>query len=147
MIQTLAGTAPGAGLVSASPPAGNLIPVGLLLLAAATLAAVIIVLSMLVGPRRSRAGSTPYECGSIPFVSARHPFSVKFYIVAMLFILFDVEAAFLFPWAVAFRRAVDLGEAGPGAVFVLVEMLVFLGILVAGLVYVWRRGALEWGAK
>ncbi|HJQ99393.1 MAG TPA: NADH-quinone oxidoreductase subunit A [Candidatus Polarisedimenticolaceae bacterium] len=82
---------------------------------------------------------TPYECGARPFEPVeRHRFSVKFYLVAMLFILFDVEVAFLFPWAVTFRGFAE------NKLFVLGEMGVFLGILVAGFVYVWKRGALEW---
>ena len=82
---------------------------------------------------------TPYECGSKPFEPVeRHRFSVKFYLVAMLFILFDIEAAFLVPWAVTFR------EFSAQKLFVLGEMAVFLGILVAGFLYLWWRGALDW---
>ena len=82
---------------------------------------------------------TPYECGSRPFESVdRHRFSVKFFLVAMLFILFDIEAAFLIPWAVTFKSF----AAHKG--FVLGEMAVFLVILVAGYLYLWWRGALEW---
>jgi NADH-quinone oxidoreductase subunit A len=87
----------------------------------------------------TRTDTTPYECGSRPFEPvAKHRFSVKFYLVAMLFILFDIEAAFLLPWAVTFNDF----AANKG--FVLAEMGVFLGILVAGYIYLWRRGALEW---
>ena len=82
---------------------------------------------------------TPYECGMEPFEKVeRHRFSIHFYRVAMLFILFDIEAAFLYPWAVTFRDFAD------DKIFVLGEMGVFLGILVLGFVYVWKRGALEW---
>jgi NADH-quinone oxidoreductase subunit A len=83
--------------------------------------------------------TSPYECGSRPFEAVdKHRFSVKFFLVAMLFILFDIEAAFLIPWAVTFKTfAANTG-------FVLGEMAVFLAILVAGYVYLWRRGALEW---
>ena len=82
---------------------------------------------------------TPYECGMRPYESvARHRFPVHFYLVAMLFILFDIEAAFLYPWAVTFR------DFAADKMFVLGEMAVFLGILVVGFVYVWKRGALEW---
>jgi NADH-quinone oxidoreductase subunit A len=82
---------------------------------------------------------TPYECGARPFEPMENQrFSVKFYLVAMLFILFDIEAAFLIPWAVTFK-----GFAGQ-KLFVLGEMTVFLGILVAGYLYLWWRGALEW---
>ncbi|GAB4231227.1 MAG: NADH-quinone oxidoreductase subunit A [Methyloligellaceae bacterium] len=76
-----------------------------------------------------------YECGFKAFDDARMKFDVRFYLVALLFIIFDLEVAFLFPWAVAFREA---GEAGFWAV------MVFLGILTIGFVYEWRKGALEW---
>ena len=89
--------------------------------------------------RKARIDTTPYECGARPFERIeKHRFSVKFYLVAMLFILFDIEAAFLIPWAVTFKRFAD------ARLFVLGEMAVFLGILVAGYVYLWWRGALEW---
>ena len=82
---------------------------------------------------------TPYECGSRPFEPVdHHRFSVKFYLVAMIFILFDIEAAFLVPWAVTFKQFTAQ------KLFVLGEMAVFLGILVAGFLYLWKRGALEW---
>src|SRR5262249_1169605 len=77
----------------------------------------------------------PYECGVDPIGDARERFSVRFYIVAMLFLVFDVETIFLFPWAVIYDRL---------ALFGLVEMLVFIGILVVGYYYAWRKGALEW---
>ena len=77
----------------------------------------------------------PYECGVDPIGDARDRFSVRFYIVAMLFLIFDVETIFLFPWAVIYDRL---------AVFGLAEMLLFIGILVVGYYYAWRKGALEW---
>ena len=113
----------------------------LLIVGMATVVALsMIVLSYLFGrPRRSAVDGSPYECGSTPFNAARkHRFSVHFYLVAVLFILFDIEAAFLFPWAVTFRAfAAD-------RLFVLGEMAVFLGILIAGFAYLWKRGALDW---
>ena len=82
---------------------------------------------------------SPYECGMSPYDSIdKHRFSIHFYLVAMLFILFDIEAAFLFPWAVTFK------DFASDKLFVLGEMGVFLGILVVGFVYVWKRGALDW---
>ncbi len=82
---------------------------------------------------------SPYECGIKPYRRVqRHRYSIHFYLVAMLFILFDIEVAFLFPWAVTFR------DFAASRMFVLGEMGVFLGILVTGFVYVWKRGALEW---
>ena len=77
----------------------------------------------------------PYECGIDPIGGARERVSVRFYIVAMLFLIFDVEVVFLFPWAVIYDRL---------ALFGLVEMLIFIGILVVGYYYAWRKGALEW---
>jgi NADH-quinone oxidoreductase subunit A len=77
----------------------------------------------------------PYECGIDPVGDARERFSVRFYMVAMLFLIFDVETIFLFPWAVIYDRL---------AIFGLVEMLVFIGVLVVGYYYAWRKGAFEW---
>ena len=77
----------------------------------------------------------PYECGIDPVGDARERFSVRFYMVAMLFLIFDVETIFLFPWAVIYDRL---------ALFGLVEMLVFIGVLVVGYYYAWRKGAFEW---
>ncbi len=77
----------------------------------------------------------PYECGVEPVRDARQRFSVRYYIVAMLFLIFDVETVFLFPWAVQFRQL---------AVFGFIEMAIFIAILIFGYVYAWKRGALEW---
>lgn len=82
----------------------------------------------------------PYECGKDPIGSARERFSVAFYLVAMIFILFDIEAIFLIPWGVVFR---DLARETSGG-FVFVEMLVFLGVLIAGYVYAWKKGVFDW---
>jgi NADH-quinone oxidoreductase subunit A len=112
----------------------------LVLVTAAGLAGVLLLLTSLLGRfRGSRVDRTPYECGMKPYEHVeRHRFSIHFYLVAMLFILFDIEAAFLYPWAVTFRQFADV------RLFVLGEMVVFLGILVIGFVYLWKRGALEW---
>ena len=112
----------------------------LVLAVAALTAGAMLALTHLLGRvRASRVDRTPYECGMPPYEHAgRRRFSIHFYLVAMLFILFDIEVAFLFPWAVTFR---DFAQQ---KLFVLIEMFVFLGILVVGFVYVWRRGALEW---
>lgn len=82
----------------------------------------------------------PYECGIDPIGTPRERFSVKFYLVAVLFILFDIEVVFLYPWAKLFH---SFKAAGQGAL-IFGEMVVFLGVLGLGLVYVWKRGALEW---
>jgi NADH-quinone oxidoreductase subunit A len=99
-------------------------------------AAAILGLSAWVGVKRpSQAKLSPYECGSPPVGSARERFSVSFYLVAMLFILFDVEAVFLYPWAVVFKSLKWFG---------FVEMLLYIAVLLAGYVYVWKKGALDW---
>ena len=105
-------------------------------------AALLIGLSHLLAPHKPTAiKDSPYESGMPPLGNARERFSVKFYLVAMLFIVFDIETVFLFPWATIFR---DGGAPGMGTGFLLVEMLVFMLILAVGYVYVWKRGALEW---
>jgi len=118
----------------------SLVPILMILGMATVIATSMIVLSYLFGKRkRSQVDTTPYECGATPYEPARrHRFSIHFYLVAMLFILFDIEAAFLIPWAVTFR------DFAANRMFVLGEMGVFLGILVLGFVYLWKRGALEW---
>lgn len=98
---------------------------------------VMIGMAYVLGPKsaRSTTHDSPYECGLVPTGDARQRFDVKFYLVAMLFILFDVEIVFLFPWAVMFD---SLGG------FELIGMGIFLMILVVGLAYEWKKGALEW---
>ena len=93
-------------------------------------------IGFLLGPRRPDAEkNSPYECGFEAFEDARMKFDVRFYLVAILFIIFDLEIAFLFPWAIV------LDQIG---LFGLVAMAVFLGILVIGFIYEWKKGALEW---
>ena len=112
------------------------IPILMFLLIAIAFAGGTILMSSLIVPRRSnRVKMSAYECGVDPVGDARDRFSIKFYLVVVLFILFDIEAVFLYPWAVAFRR---LGLYG------LVEMLLFIGILLIGYVYVLKKRALEW---
>lgn len=111
-------------------------PLVLHLLVAAILAGLISTLSVLIGWRRpNRAKQQAYECGMEPTGDAREPFSVKFYLVAMIFILFDVEAIFLYPWAVVFRK---LGPYG------FYEMMIYIAILLVGYFYLWKKGALDW---
>jgi NADH-quinone oxidoreductase subunit A len=96
-----------------------------------------IIASALIGPKRksSKGKSEPYECG-VPLLDSAHGrFNVRYYLVALFFILFDIETVFLIPWALIHK---SLGIAG------LVEMGIFVGVLAAGLAYVWKRGALEW---
>ena len=105
-------------------------------LLAAIIVAVMVSGSMLLGPRkRSPVKDQVFECGNAPSGPARGRFSVHFYLVAILFIVFDVEVVFLYPWAIVFR---SLGVPG------LVEMLLFIGVLAVGLAYVWKKGALAW---
>ncbi|HEU5262674.1 MAG TPA: NADH-quinone oxidoreductase subunit A [Gemmatimonadales bacterium] len=107
-------------------------------------AALLIGLSHLLAPHRPTAlKEAPYESGMPPLGSARERFSVKFYLVAMLFIIFDIETVFLIPWGTIYLRAGAVA-GGPGMGFLLVEMLVFMLILAVGYVYVWKRGALQW---
>jgi NADH-quinone oxidoreductase subunit A len=99
--------------------------------------ALVLLISGRFGPKRPNdAKSSVYECGITPEVDARRRFSVKFYLVAILFVVFDIEVAFMIPWAVTFR---DMSGFG-----VLWQMALFLGVLVVGLVYVIRKGALQW---
>ncbi len=91
--------------------------------------------------RPTAAKSLPYESGMTPLGTARERYDVKFYLVAVLFIVFDIEVVFMMPWAVAFR---SLDLLGLGTLGALIEMAVFVLILVVGYVYVWKRGALEW---
>jgi NADH-quinone oxidoreductase subunit A len=94
------------------------------------------IIGFVLGPQRPDAAkNSPYECGFEAFEDARVQFDVRYYLVAILFILFDLEIAFLFPWAVALR---DIGAPGFWA------MMMFLGILVVGFLYEWKKGALDW---
>ena len=97
---------------------------------------VTLLLSYLVQPKYPEPEKfTTYECGSEPFSDSRMPFPVRYYVIAMLFVIFDIEVIFLYPWAVTFHQ---LGFVG------LVEMLIFIGLFVVAYVYAWRKGALEW---
>ncbi len=95
-----------------------------------------------MGQRKpTRAKLSPYECGMTPVGDSRQRFSVKFYLVAMLFILFDVEAVFIYPWAVILRQLKDQGQGHFG----LWEMLLYIGIFLVGFFYIWKKGVLDWG--
>jgi NADH-quinone oxidoreductase subunit A len=111
-------------------------PVLLFILVGLAVGVAPMVLGKLLGPSRPDPEKlSPYECGFAAFEDARMKFDVRYYLVAILFILFDLEIAFLFPWAVALN---DIGLAG------FLAMMLFLGILVVGFVYEWMKGALEW---
>jgi NADH-quinone oxidoreductase subunit A len=95
-----------------------------------------LIISYLVHPKYPESEKlTTYECGSEPFSDARMPFPVRYYIFAMLFVIFDIEVIFLYPWAVVFSKIELIG---------LIEMLVFIGLFLVAYVYAWRKGALEW---
>jgi NADH-quinone oxidoreductase subunit A len=114
------------------------------LLLAGGIATAIILLSWLIGERKpTRAKLSAYECGMTPVGDSRQRFSVQFYLVAMLFILFDVEAVFLYPWAVILRSLKAQGEG----LFGLAEMFVYIGIVLVGFFYVWKKGVLDWGPE
>ena len=111
-------------------------PVLVQVVIAAAVALGLIAASSALGKRaRSPQKDTPYECGIAPTGSARERFSVKFYLVGMIFILFDIEAVFLYPWAVVFRELKMFG---------FFEMLIFVALIVIGFFYVWKKGALDW---
>ncbi len=114
----------------------NYMPVLIFIIIGAVVGAVFRALGFILGPRRPDSEKdSPYECGFEAFEDARMKFDVRFYLVAILFIIFDLEIAFLFPWAVVLDQ---IGLVG------LVAMTVFLGILVVGFIYEWKKGALEW---
>jgi NADH-quinone oxidoreductase subunit A len=102
----------------------------------------VVSLSWLIGQRKpTRAKMSAYECGMTPVGDSRQRFSVKFYLVAMLFILFDVEAVFIYPWAVTLRQFKANGQGH----FWLLEMFLYIGIFLVGFFYVWKKGVLDWG--
>ncbi len=114
----------------------NYVPIVIFVLIGAAFGVVSLLLGWLVRPNRPyRAKLLPYESGSPLFMDARIQFPMRYYIIAMLFVIFDIEIVFMFPWAVAFKK---LGLLG------LVEMGLFIAILVVGFWYVWKKGALEW---
>ncbi|MBA5867971.1 MAG: NADH-quinone oxidoreductase subunit A [Nitrospira sp. CR1.3] len=111
-------------------------PILLFLFIALAFGVVTLLLSYLVQPKYPEPEKlSAYECGSEPFSDARMPFPVRYYIFAMLFVIFDIEVIFLYPWAVTFDK---LGLIG------LIEMLIFIGLFLVAYVYAWRKGALEW---
>lgn len=115
---------------------GTYLPILVLLGVALAFGLGSVVFSSLIGQKKySKVKMSPYECGCEPVGTAHERFSSKFYLIAMLFILFDIEAVFLYPWAILYKK---LGLFG------LIEMGVFIVILFVGYIYVWKKGALEW---
>jgi len=120
------------------------LPILLMFIVAAGFAVGNVLLSQFVGQRkRTKTKLMPYECGKDPVGSARERFSVKFYLIAMIFILFDIEVIFLVPWAVVFRTLVGQGLRW----FVYAEMMLFIGLLLVGYIYVVKKGAFDWGER
>lgn len=127
-------------------PIGEYLPLIILSVIAVVLGLVLINLSRLMGPLRpNRVKESVYESGMDPVGTAHDRFSVKFYMVAMLFILFDIEIVFMYPWAVNFKwLAVENMAMGGSGLFPLIEMFIFVVILFVGYIYVWKKGGLEW---
>jgi NADH-quinone oxidoreductase subunit A len=121
------------------------IPILIVFIFVAGFAVTNIVLSHVVGKRKNtRAKLMPYECGMDPVGSAHQRFSVKFYLIAMLFILFDIEAVFLLPWAVVFKTMTRALTLNGQRSFVFFEMMIFIAVLLVGYIYVWKKGLFEW---
>ncbi len=115
---------------------GNYLPVLIFIVVGLLIGVIAITAGFLIGPRRpDPAKLSPYECGFEAFEDSRMKFDVRYYLVAILFIIFDLEIAFLFPWAVSLHHI---------GLFGLAAMALFLGILVVGFLYEWKKGALEW---
>jgi NADH-quinone oxidoreductase subunit A len=111
-------------------------PVLLQAILAGVIAAALVTLSFAIGKRlKNKVKEMPYECGIAPTGDAQHRFSVKFYLVAMIFILFDIEAIFLYPWAVVFKKLKMFG---------FIEMLTFVILILAGFFFIWKKGVLDW---
>jgi len=117
------------------------VPIAILIALAIVLASLVIILGHLFGPKRAiKAKSMPYESGMNPIGPGTRRMPIKFYLVAVLFILFDIEVIFFLPWAVVLRDFIDNGLG----IFVLIEMFTFIMILLVGYIYAWKKGALEW---
>ena len=115
---------------------GNYLPILIFMSITLLMGSVFIVLGKLLGPSRPDAEkNSPYECGFEAFEDSRMKFDVRYYLVAILFIIFDLEIAFLFPWAIVLDQVGDFGLAA---------MAIFLAVLVIGFIYEWKKGALEW---
>ena len=117
----------------------NYVPIFIFAFVAFLVAAGTLALFYLVRPRNPfKTKLMPYECGITPVGNARERFSVKFYLVGMLFIVFDIEAIFLYPWAVVYRELKMFG---------FVEMLIFIVLILSGFYYIWKKGALDWSGS
>lgn len=119
---------------------GDYLPLLILIIVGILMAGLLVTLSWILGPKHiTKEKLMPYECGVNPVGSARERFPVKYYLIAMLFIVFDIETVFLYPWAITFRSGSHAFR-----LFEFAEMIVFIVILFVGYIYVWKKGALEW---
>ena len=125
-------------------------PIALMFLVAIGFAVSQLLVTQLIGPRKRTATKLmPYECGKDPVGSARDRFSIKFYTVAVIFLLFDIEVLFIIPFAVAFKSllAAERASAIAFGTIAFIEILVFLATLVVGYIYVWKKGTFDWGLQ
>jgi NADH-quinone oxidoreductase subunit A len=125
-------------------------PIAVMFLVAIGFAASQILVTQLIGPRKRTATKLmPYECGKDPVGSARDRYSIKFYTVAVIFLLFDIEVLFIIPFAVAFKSllAAEKGGAIAFGTIAFLEILVFIGTLVVGYIYIWKKGTFDWGLQ
>lgn len=126
------------------------VPIGIMFLIAAGFGASQLLVTQLIGPRKRTATKLmPYECGKDPVGSARDKFSIKFYTVAVIFLLFDIEVLFIIPFAVAFKSLIaeeQLSGIAYGTI-AFVEIMVFVSTLVIGYIYVWKKGVFDWGLQ
>jgi NADH-quinone oxidoreductase subunit A len=125
-------------------------PIGIMFLVAAGFAVSQILVTQLIGPRKRTATKLmPYECGKDPIGTARDRFSIKFYTVAVIFLLFDIEVLFMVPFAVAFKYLMDQEKISAFAfgTIAFIEIMVFISTLVVGYIYVWKKGTFDWGLQ
>ena len=123
------------------------VPIAIMFLVAAGFGVSQLLVTQLIGPRKRTAVKLmPYECGKDPVGSARDRFSIKFYTVAVIFLLFDIEVLFIIPFAVAFKSLIAAGPAVFGTV-AFIEIIVFIATLIVGYIYVWKKGVFDWGLQ
>lgn len=126
-------------IIEDTPIYQNYIPLLVLMIVATIIPLAILVITNILGPKKpSDRKLSVYESGMPPVGDAHPKFSIKFYIIGMLFILFDIEIVFMYPWAVIYKQWISTSS------FILIEGLVFIGILLVGYIYAWKKGALEW---
>ena len=123
------------------------VPAGLAIALALGFCGLFTALAVFVGPKRVTAAKLePFECGSEPIGSPRGAYSVKFYQIAILFLVFDIESAFMYPWAILYKDVLSVAPDGSVSMFGFAEMLTFVAILVVALAYVWRKKAIGWSS-